>query len=77
LIFYESKAKTESHGVLSISRELFQQMCETLNIPAIFVRAVFETPWRAHACGQGYFVDSGLDSGLDINAAGEITGMSM
>lgn len=73
LIFYQSELTTKSHGTLSISKGLFQSMCDTLSIPAIFVKAVFTTPWKAHTCGQAYFVESNLET----DAAGEITGVSM
>jgi len=73
LIFYQSEPTTESHGTLSISKELFRSMCDSLRIPAIFAKAVFATPWKAHTCGQAYFVESNLET----DAAGEITGLSM
>jgi len=62
-------------------------MCRTLRIPAIFVKAVFETPWKAHTCGQAYFVEYGpkasdmMESGapatLATGVGDEITGVSM
>ena len=73
LLFYQSALTTQSYGTLSICKELFQSMCDTLNIPAIFVKAVFASPWKAHTCGQAYFVESNLET----DAAGEITGVSM
>lgn len=48
-------------------------MCETLGIPAIFVKAVFASPWKAHTCGQAYFVESDLEKDAD----GDVTGVSM
>jgi hypothetical protein len=73
LISYESDATTESPGTLSISEGLFRLMCRTLGIPATFVKAVFETPWKAHTCGQAYFVETNQDNDADD----EITGVSM
>jgi len=73
LIFYQSEPTTQSYGTLSISNGLFRSMCDTLGIPAIFVKAVFATPWKAHTCGQAYLVESNLET----DAAGEITGVSM
>ncbi|KAK5652818.1 hypothetical protein OQA88_9484 [Cercophora sp. LCS_1] len=73
LISYKLEPTTESHGTLSISEGLFQSMCDTLSIPATFVRAIFATPWKAHTCGQAYFVDSNLDT----DTAGEITGVTI
>lgn len=62
-------------------------MCRTLRIPAIFVKAVFETPWKAHTCGQAYFVEyspqalhmreSGAPATLATDVGEEITGVSM
>ncbi|KAM7192867.1 hypothetical protein V8F20_008664 [Naviculisporaceae sp. PSN 640] len=50
----------------------FKDRLETLEIPAIFVKAVFATPWKAHTCGQAYFVES--SPGTDT--AGKITGVN-
>jgi hypothetical protein len=72
LIFYDAELTTQSDSALSISQELFVSMCETLSIPLVFVKAVFETPWKAHTCGQAYFVESNMES----DAAGDVTGVS-
>jgi len=63
-----------------MTRALFKLMCCTLKIPATFVKAVFETPWKAHTCGQAYFIESdpkAPDGVVEDTAQEEITGLSM
>jgi len=56
---------------MPVTESSFRDLATVLQLPAIFVAAIFDRRYNVHSCGEGFFVQQGSGAPANLGIGGK------